>query len=61
MKTEYHEGPEALKNFEDGMKKLFQAPKPAKSILVIRFDSNVGVLSAQDQRATICRGVPLKV
>lgn len=22
------EGPEALKNFEDGMKKLFQAPKP---------------------------------
>jgi len=29
MKHEYHEGPEALKKFEDGMKKLFQAPKPA--------------------------------
>jgi hypothetical protein len=29
MKTEYHEGPDALMNFEDGMKKLFQAPKPA--------------------------------
>ena len=29
--SEYHEGPEALKRFEDGMKKLFQAPKPAKS------------------------------
>ena len=29
MKTEYHEGPEALKKFEDGMKKLFQAFKPA--------------------------------
>ena len=28
MKTEYEEGPEALKNFEDGMKKLFQTPKP---------------------------------
>ena len=26
--SEYHEGPEALKKFEDGMKKLFQAPKP---------------------------------
>ena len=25
---EYHEGPEAYKRFEDGMKKLFQAPKP---------------------------------
>ena len=31
MKPDYHEGPEALKRFEDGMKKLFQAPKPAKS------------------------------
>jgi hypothetical protein len=31
MKPQYHEGPEALKKFEDGMKKLFQAPKPAKS------------------------------
>lgn len=30
MKHEYHEGPEALK-FEDGMKKLFKATKPAKS------------------------------
>lgn len=28
MKNEYDEGPEALKNFEAGMKKLFQAPKP---------------------------------
>jgi hypothetical protein len=28
MKPEYHEGPEALKKFEDGMKRLFQAPKP---------------------------------
>jgi hypothetical protein len=28
MTPEYHEGPEALKRFEDGMKKLFQAPKP---------------------------------
>jgi hypothetical protein len=28
MKREYHEGPEALKKFEDGMKKLFEAPKP---------------------------------
>ena len=28
MKGEYHEGPEAWKKFEDGMKKLFQAPKP---------------------------------
>ena len=27
MKREYHEGPEALKKFEDGMKKLFQAKK----------------------------------
>ncbi len=27
-KSEYHEGPEARKKFEDGMKKLFQAPKP---------------------------------
>ncbi len=31
MKNEYHEGPDALKKFEEGMKKLFQAPKPAKS------------------------------
>ena len=28
MKPEYHEGEDALKKFEDGMKKLFQAPKP---------------------------------
>ncbi len=28
MKPEYDEGSEALKKFEDGMKKLFQAPKP---------------------------------
>jgi hypothetical protein len=28
MKPEYHEGPEAYKRFEDGMKKLFQAAKP---------------------------------
>ena len=28
MTPEYHEGPEALKRFEDGMKKLFQAVKP---------------------------------
>ena len=31
MKPEYHEGPEALKRFEDGMKKLFQAPKPKET------------------------------
>jgi len=31
VKNDYHEGPEALKRFEDGMKKLFQAPKPTKS------------------------------
>lgn len=30
-KPEYIEGPNALQNFEDGMKKLFQAPKPEKS------------------------------
>ena len=30
-KSNYHEGPEALKKFEDGMKKLFQAPKLVKS------------------------------
>ena len=31
MKTpEYHEGPETWTRFEEGMKKLFQAPKPAK-------------------------------
>jgi hypothetical protein len=29
MKPEYNEGPEARKKFEDGMKKLFQAPKDA--------------------------------
>lgn len=28
MENKYNEGPEALKKFEDGMKKLFQAPKP---------------------------------
>lgn len=28
MKTEYHEGTNALKKFEEGMKKLFQAAKP---------------------------------
>jgi hypothetical protein len=27
MKHEYHEGPEARKKFQDGMTKLFQAPK----------------------------------
>ena len=31
MKREYDEGPDALKRFEDGMKKLFQAKKPEKS------------------------------
>lgn len=31
MKTTYYEGANALKKFEDGMKKLFQAPKPTKS------------------------------
>ncbi len=30
MKREYHEGPNALKRFEDSMKKLFQAKKPEK-------------------------------
>jgi len=29
LKHEYHEGPETWVRFEDGMKKLFQAPKPA--------------------------------
>jgi hypothetical protein len=29
MKPEYTEGPKALKNFERGMKALFQVPKPA--------------------------------
>lgn len=29
MKHEYHEGPKALENFEQGMAKLFRAPKPA--------------------------------
>jgi hypothetical protein len=34
MKPEYNEGPEARKKFEDGMKKLFQAPKDtAKQLL----------------------------
>jgi len=28
VEASYREGPEALKKFEDGMKKLFQAPKP---------------------------------
>ena len=28
MGNDFNEGPEALKTFEDGMKKLFQAPKP---------------------------------
>lgn len=27
MTPEYNEGPDALKKFEDGMKKLFQAPE----------------------------------
>lgn len=27
MKHEYHEGPKALERFEQGMSKLFQAPK----------------------------------
>jgi hypothetical protein len=30
MKPEYKEGIEARKNFEQGMSKLFRAPKPAK-------------------------------
>jgi hypothetical protein len=29
MKPEYHEGPEARKRFDEGMTKLFQAPKEA--------------------------------
>jgi hypothetical protein len=29
MKHEYHEGPKALERFEQGMTKLFQAPKNA--------------------------------
>jgi hypothetical protein len=29
MKPEYHEGPEARKKFEEGMAKLFRAPKKA--------------------------------
>ena len=28
MKPEYHEGPEARKKFDEGMTKLFRAPKP---------------------------------
>jgi hypothetical protein len=28
MKAEYRKGREARKNFEDGMSKLFRAPKP---------------------------------
>ena len=27
MKPEYHKGPEARKRFEEGMSKLFRAPK----------------------------------
>ena len=27
MKHEYHEGPEALQRFEQGMSRLFKAPK----------------------------------
>jgi hypothetical protein len=27
MKAEYHEGPEARKKFDEGMTKLFRAPK----------------------------------
>jgi hypothetical protein len=27
MKHEYHEGPQALKNFDKGMTKLFKVPK----------------------------------
>jgi hypothetical protein len=30
MKHEYHEGAEARKRFEEGMMKLFRAPKPPK-------------------------------
>ncbi len=30
MKHEYHKGAEALKNFEDTMKRLFRAPKAPK-------------------------------
>jgi hypothetical protein len=29
MKHEYHEGPETWTRFQEGMKKLFRAPKPA--------------------------------
>jgi hypothetical protein len=29
MKPEYHEGPEARKKFDEGMTKLFRAPKTA--------------------------------
>jgi hypothetical protein len=29
MKPEYHEGPEARKKFDEGMNKLFRAPKSA--------------------------------
>jgi hypothetical protein len=29
MKYEYHEGPEARKKFDEGMAKLFRAPKLA--------------------------------
>jgi hypothetical protein len=31
MKHEYQEGPEARKRFDEGMKKLFRAPKTAVS------------------------------
>lgn len=30
MKPEYLHGPEARKKFEEGMSKLFRAPKPVK-------------------------------
>jgi hypothetical protein len=31
MGHEYREGPKALEKFHNGMKKLFQAPRPTKS------------------------------
>jgi hypothetical protein len=30
MKHEYHEGPKALERFEQGMSRLFKAPKPTE-------------------------------
>jgi hypothetical protein len=30
MKPEYREGPKALRNFEDGMRTIFKASKPAR-------------------------------